>query len=157
MQKTRRELAITQLGPDVVVDRTFAESFVAGRRPNDTAALAKRAQKKAKKEARRAAQRCVSSAVPCHVSCLCKLLLQGYEPCWVAFRDEGNAGPSTRLHDAPAENTFGAFERHTKGIGAKLLKNWGYQVGLLPTSSLQTSLCSIAEWAEVLRRSVSLR
>lgn len=70
MQKTRRELAITQLGPEVVVDRTFAESFVAGRRPNDTAALAKKAQKKAKKEARRAAQKCIPSTQKIAMHCL---------------------------------------------------------------------------------------
>jgi hypothetical protein len=51
---SKRALAVTQLGPDVVVDKSFAESFIPGHRPNDTAALAKKAQKKAAKEARRA-------------------------------------------------------------------------------------------------------
>jgi hypothetical protein len=63
MQRTQRELAITQLGPTVEVDAAFAASFVPGRHPNDTAALAKRAQKKARKEASRAAARCVPSSV----------------------------------------------------------------------------------------------
>lgn len=58
LQKTKRELAISQLGTAVELNREFAESFVVGRRPNDTAALAKKAQKKAKKEARRRASRC---------------------------------------------------------------------------------------------------
>jgi hypothetical protein len=62
VQKTRRDLAVTQLGPDVVVDKTFAESFVVGHRPNDTAALAKKAQKKAAKEARRAQRHAASIA-----------------------------------------------------------------------------------------------
>lgn len=57
VQKTKRDLAVNQLGPDVVVDGAFAESFVVGHRPNDTAALAKKVKKKKDKEARRAAQR----------------------------------------------------------------------------------------------------